>query len=206
MENKNLEFSDEEIEELLRKTLELITFYKEKSLTIPFALKGNLGEFLAYKLIKRRFPGKNVKFVGGARPGFDILLEGKKIQVKTKIVEREKYVYYEASPTIKKKIIEERLCDYIFLVQLYLDEKMRKIEKYSLYIFDQGDFSKFSNKGCWSGNSKGDYTIRNIIDFSENAPKKTREMIDFYNTEEYKRLFENSKESWLKIKFDKGSI
>jgi predicted AAA+ superfamily ATPase len=74
------------IEEVRDATLSLIALYSKDGLTIPFGLKGNLGEFFVHAELLRQFPNSKVEFRGGAFPGVDILVDERiKIQVKTQI-------------------------------------------------------------------------------------------------------------------------
>lgn len=187
------------VDELIRETLSLLENYKKVGLTIPFSLKGNIGELEVYKRLQEKFPNSEIEFSGGARPSYDILFDGKKIQVKTKFVEREKYALIEGCPTIKRKIIEEKMCDFIILVEVYASKNLNKIDNIKIYIFNQNDFKLFSTVGCWSGNSKGDFTLWKVLEVSENAPKGMLEKIKHYNTEEYKELFNQSEDNWNKL-------
>ncbi|MBU5557626.1 MAG: hypothetical protein QW751_01385 [Candidatus Aenigmatarchaeota archaeon] len=65
--------------------MKLISLYKKSDLTIPFALKGNLGEFIVAIELLKRFPNHKIDYRGGAFPGIDISVENVKIQVKTQI-------------------------------------------------------------------------------------------------------------------------
>lgn len=187
------------------KTLELISLYKSNNLSIPFGLKGNLGEFIVQTELLKRFPKNKIDYRGGSFPSVDILLDDKKIQVKTQIKHppklfRNGFVDFESSPTIKKAILDEKKCDFLILVILYPNEEFTKITKTNIYIFSQVDFSFFDTKFCWSGNSKGDYTIVRILNVEGVPPNLMEEKIAFYNTPIYKDLFESSKENWSKIK------
>ncbi len=192
------------IELIFDKTLELISLYKSNNLTIPFGLKGNLGEFIVQKELLKRFPNRTIDFRGGSFPSIDILLDDKKIQVKTQIKHppklfRNGFVDFESSPTIKKAILDEKKCDFLILVILYPNEEFTKITKTHIYIFNQVDFSFFDTKFCWSGNSKGDYTIVKVLNVEGVPPNSLGEKIAFYNTPLYKDLFENSQNNWSKI-------
>ncbi|MEM5871497.1 MAG: hypothetical protein QW051_01350 [Candidatus Aenigmatarchaeota archaeon] len=199
---------NEEIEKLqhvLNQTLKLISLYKKSDLTIPFALKGNLGEFIVAIELLKRFPNHKIDYRGGAFPGIDISIDNVKIQVKTRIKRPpEKFKNgewdYESSPTIKKNTLYKKKCDILILVILYLNEDFSKIKKSNIYIFNQDDFRYFNTKFCWSGKSKGDYTIVNVLYVKGNPPPKLKEKIDFYNKPEYKELFNKAKENWNKIK------
>jgi hypothetical protein len=193
------------LQHIFDETLKLISLYKKSGLTIPFTLKGNLGEIIiAIKLLKS-FPTHKIDYRGGAFPAFDITIDNVKIQVKTQIKESPKKFKggeydKEGCPTIKKSILDDKKCDLLILVVLYLDETLGKIKKNNIYIFNQKDFKFFSPVFCWGGNSKGDYTISNILYIKGNAPLKLSEKLNFYNTNEYRKLFNTSKENWSKIK------
>ncbi|MEM5793242.1 MAG: hypothetical protein QXY45_02695 [Candidatus Aenigmatarchaeota archaeon] len=195
----------ETLQDVLNQTLKLISLYKKSDLTIPFALKGNLGEFIVAIELLKRFPNHKIDYRGGAFPGIDISVENVKIQVKTQIKRPpEKFKNgewdYESSPTIKKNTLDKKKCDILILVILYLNDDFSKIKKSNIYIFNQDDFRYFNTKFCWSGKSKGDYTIVNVLYVKGNAPPKLKEKIDFYNKPEYKELFNKAKEDWNKIK------
>lgn len=194
----------EKLQEVLDETLKLISLYKKYNLTIPFALKGNLGEFIVAKTLLEKFPKCKIDYRGGAFPGIDVSINDKKIQVKTQIKRLpEKFKNgewdCESSPTIKKNTLDESKCDILILVILYLNEDYSVITKSNIYIFNQEDFKYFNTTFCWSGKSKGDYTIVNILNVKGNAPPKLKEKIDFYNKPEYKELFQRAKCNWNKV-------
>jgi len=195
----------EKLREVLNQTLKLISLYKKHDLTIPFALKGNLGEFVVTMNLLERFPKCKVDYRGGAFPGIDVSINNIKIQVKTQIKRPpEKFKNgewdYESSPTIKKNTLEKKKCGMLVLVILYLNEDFSEIKNSNIYIFNQEDFRYFNTKFCWSGKSKGDYTIVNVLYVKGTAPPKLKEKIEFYNKAEYKKLFQRSKDDWNKIK------
>ena len=192
------------LEKLFDKTLKLISLYKKHDLTIPFALKGNLGEFIVTIELLKRFPDRQIDYKGGAFPGIDVSIDDVKMQVKTQFKQKpKKYGWgefdYESSPTIKKDAIDKKKYDILVLIILYLNNSCSKIEKQNIYIFEGKEFKYFNTKGCWSGNSKGDYTIKNILSVNGKPSGKIKEEIDFYNTPTYKKLFKQSKEAWSKI-------
>lgn len=201
--DKNQEI--DKIKEIFDQTLKLISLHKEFGLTIPFSLKGNLGEFIVDMELLKSFSDNKINYHGGAYPGIDISVDDVKIQVKTQIKRPpEKFKNgewdYESSPTIKKSTIEDKKCDIIILVILYLNSEYTEVEKSNIYVFNQEDFKYFNTKFCWSGKSKGDYTIVNVLYVKGNPPHKLKEKIDFYNKPEYQELFKNSKDKWNKIK------
>lgn len=186
------------------KTLELISLYKSNDLTIPVGLKGNLGEFIVQLELLKRFPENKIDFRGGSFPSVDIVLEDVKIQVKTQIKHERRtfkngYFDFESSPTIKKSILDEKKCDILILVILYPNESFSHIEQTNIYVFDQNDFQFFNTKLCWSGKSKGDYTIVRVLNIEGNPPEKLRESIAHYSTQIYETLFETSKDNWSKV-------
>lgn len=192
------------IDLLFQRTLDLIALYKSNGLTLPFGLKGNLGEFIVHKELVQRFPNNDVKFVGGAFPGVDLFLDKIRIQVKTQTkhapIDFKGGCYdFEGSPTIKRSIIDEKKADFIVLVVLYASPDFSAIETTNIYVFDKSDYRFFSTNFCWSGNSKGDYTIFNILSIIGTPPKKLREKIAHYNTPEYKHLFSQAKDNWAKF-------
>ena len=206
--NQSGEITKEEINKIelvFDKTLELISLYKFNNFAIPFGLKGNLGEFIVQIELLKRFPKNKIAFRGGSFPSVDIVLEEVKIQVKTQIkherrIFRNGYFDFEGSPTIKKSILDEKKCDILILVILYPNESFSRIEQTKFYVFDQNDFQFFNTKLCWSGKSKGDYTIVRVLNVEGNPPEKLRESIAHYNTQIYETLFETSEDNWSKVK------
>ena len=192
------------IEDVFNQTLNLILLHKKYGLAIPFALKGNLGEFIVAGELLKRFPDHRIDYRGGAYPRIDILIDNVRIQVKTQIKHPLKKfkngeLDFESSPTINRSTIEDKECDIIVLVILYFVKDYSRLQKQNLYIFGQEDFKYFSHKFCWTGKSKGDYTIVNVLSVKGTIPDRMREKIDFYNKIEYKRLFQHSKDNWEKI-------
>ena len=187
------------------RTLELISLYKSNDLAIPFGLKGNLGEFIVQMELLKRFPNKSVDFRGGSFPNVDIVLEKNiKIQVKTQIKHSPAKFKggsydFEGSPTIKKSILDDKRCDFLILVVLYPNEGFTEIIKENIYIFGQDDFKFFNTIFCWSGKSKGNYTIVRILNVNGKPPTKLGESISHYNNVVYETLFETSKDNWSKI-------
>lgn len=183
-------------------TLKTIALYKSLDFTIPFTLKGNLGEFLVARELMERFPRSEVKFIGGAFPVVDIIIDGIKIQVKTQI-KKEPFKFKggewdnESCPTVKKEAFKK--ADFLILVILYLSKDLDEVINKNFYIFNKNEFQYFNPRFCWSGN-KGDCTIVNVLYVNGNPPQKLSEKINFYNTDEYKKLFEQSKNNWSKIK------
>jgi hypothetical protein len=185
-------------------TLSLMSLYKKSNMHVPFALKGNLGEIWVAIELSKRFENHYIDYRGGAHPEADIWVDSVKIQVKTQIKRpltkcKSGEYDYESSPTIKKRIIDNKKCDIIILVVFYFSDDYSTIEKSHLYIFDQNDFKYFKHTGCWSGKSKGDYTIFNILRVKGELSPKRKEKIDCYYSSEYKELFQTSKDNWSKI-------
>jgi hypothetical protein len=192
------------IEEMFEQTIRLISAYKRHSIQPPFALKGNLGEFIIQKELLKKFSKHEISFHGGSHPEYDISIDGIKIQVKTQIkhkpIKRKKWeLDYESSPTIRKSIITEKKCAILILVILYPDQLFSKIEKTNIYIFNQDDFKYFDHIFCWSGKSKGDFTIVNILNVKGEPSPRMKEAVEVYNKPEYKQLFQDSKDNWEKI-------
>lgn len=192
------------INTIFKRTLELISLYNVNGLSVPFALKGNLGEFIIQMELLKRFPKRKINHHGGAFPGVDIGLDNVKIQVKTQIKHPPKVFKngsfdFESSPTIKKSILDSGKIDILILIILYPNEDFTKIKKKNIYVFGKSDFKYFNTKFCWSGKSKGDYTIVNVLNVEGAPPKKLKETIDHYNTKEYKALFDKSKDNWEKL-------
>jgi len=106
----------------------------------------------------------------------------------------------EGCPTIKREIIQKKKADFIILVVLYLNKELTKIFEKKFYVFGKNDFQYFSTIWCWSGKSKGDYTIINVIDVVGEPPPKKKKDLDFYNTDEYRKVFKEALNGWGKIK------
>jgi hypothetical protein len=201
-----------ELEEILDQTVKLILLYekyKKYKLTIPFALKGNIGEFIVVRELLKRYPAHKINYKGGAFPGVDIILDNIKIQIKTQFKPKPwtfkrgetGVVDFESAPTIKKSTFDKDNCNIIILMIIYFDEARLKIEKENLYIFNEKDFNYFSPIGCWSGKSKGDKTIFNILRVTGKISEGAKIVVNHYNTPEYKKLFDESKNAWGKIDF-----
>jgi hypothetical protein len=198
------------LKDVFEQTLRLISVYKKYGLTVPFALKGNLGEFTAAIELLERFPSRKINYRGGAFPGVDISIDNAKIQVKTQIKHpprtfRNGYFDFESSPTIKKATLDKNKCEIIILIIIYPNNDYSRIDKKNIYIFDKSDFEYFSSELCWSGKSKGDYTICNVLEVKGSPPPKLKEKINFYNTPKYKKLFKESKDNWNKVSAILGS-
>ena len=191
------------LDRVLEETLKLISIYHKSKLPIPKELKGNIGEFLVTKKLLNKFQDAKIEYFGGAHPIFDIEVENIKIQVKTRFnpeyekTKNSKYLV-EGCPTVNRKTIEEKKVD--FIIVLYLDTNLTEISQKKFYIFEQSDFQHFSTIFCFSGKSKGDYTIINVIDIVGEPPPKRKEALDFYNTDEYREVFKEALDGWGKIK------
>lgn len=198
--------SIEEIEILFEETRKLIALYESYKRPIPFGLKGNLGEFHVQRKLLEMSPDIKPNLLGGSRPSLDIDWDGVRIQVKTQVkLPRMEFkggwFDYESSPTVKKAILDDDKVDVLALVILYPTNGFEKIEKIRSYIFDQSEFCHFKTEFCWSGKSKGDKTIVNVLGFEGIPPRKLKETIETYNTLDYRRLFESSLENWQKIQW-----
>ena len=192
--------------EIINDILDLIKKYKEHLIAVPQGLKGDVGELLVMNKLIQKFPDNTSILLGGTFPSIDVLLENKKIQVKT-FLNRDDYKKHdfnvEYCPTIRKGFKER--CDIVILVELYQTEEYRiDLSKTNYYIFGKSDFKHFNEKGCWSGKSKGDFTIWHVI---EPLPEETRkkfienqtrdnEAILFYDTDEYRSVFKRAKDNW----------
>ena len=201
-----MKITKETLDEVFDQTQKLITLYKKSNLPIPFALKGNLGEFVITLELLKRFPGHKIDYRGGANPGIDISIDSVRIQVKTQIKHdprkfKNGEVDFESSPAIKKGTLDKKKCDILILTILYFDRGYSQIEKKHIYVFNQDDFQYFSPNFCWSGKSRGDKTIVNILSVKGEPPAKLKEAVDFYNKPLYKKLFRESKDNWGKIEF-----
>ena len=85
------------------------------------------------------------------------------------------------------------------MIIFYLKNDYKKIKKKKIYILKKEEFGYFNTMNCWSGKSKGDYTIVNVLSVDGEPSGKIKEVIDFYNKPEYKKLFQQSKDAWSKI-------
>ena len=121
----------QKLENINNETLKLLSLYKKAGLTLPFGLKGNIGEFYVVIELMRRFPKSKIDFIGGANPHIDISIDGKRIQVKTsfgyKIERKNATVELEICPTVKSRVLKNKLCDYIVLVSITPTEDFSKI-------------------------------------------------------------------------------
>ncbi len=188
------------------KTLALLSAYKKAALPLPFGLKGNMGEFFVAIELMKKFPNSDFTFKGGAYPGVDMMLDGKKVQVKTSFnpyfhkKNRNGYAKFESCPTVKKNVIDNKLCDFIVFVSISPSINFSKIDTINIYIFSKKDFKYFKTALCWSGKSKGDRTIANIFEIIGKLPSKFKKELNVYNTPAYKKLFKESKGNWAKFK------
>ncbi len=191
------------LEKITKETLDLLSAYKKAGLTLPFGLKGNIGEFLVAVELMKRFPNSKINFKGGANPAVDIFIDGKKIQVKTsfghEIKRKTGTVRLEICPTVKRKVFKNKLCDYLILVVISLARDYSSIENMNIYIFDDKDFKYFNPALCWSGKSKGDLTIANIVEINGILSEKLNKEVSVYNTSKYRSLFKAAKDNWGKI-------
>lgn len=196
--------SVEKVNLLFEETRKLIGLYELHNHTIPFGLKGNLGEFHVQQQLLERFPASKPKLLGGSHPTLDIEVAGVRIQVKTQVkLPPTKFrggcFDFESSPTIKKTTFEKDNIDILTLVIVYPGDNFTSINQIKTYVFDRKDFCYFRSEFCWSGKSKGDKTIVNVLGLEGIPPKKLKESIDIYNTPEYRQLFVSSLENWNKI-------
>ena len=132
---------------------DLIVAYKELWKKDPFSLRGNLGEFIVAIELHKQFKGHKINYKGGSSPIYDVEIDGEKIQVKTQFKHPLKkgkgWEYdFEACPTIKKHIINDKKVDFIILVLLYLNEDYSQILKKIIYVFNQDDFGMFDTRFC----------------------------------------------------------
>ena len=200
----NTKLDIEQVDTIINKTFELISLYNSYKFHIPPALKGDIGEFIIYKELISRFPdNKTIKYKGGQYPGYDIILDKIRIQVKTQFFKDKtheftdgRYVTFESSPDINKSISDK--CDILILVIIYPNDKISDINSINIYIFNKCEFDCFNTKGCWGG-KKGNKTIFNFLKIIGEPTKKWKEIIAFYDTPKYKELFKTSKDAWHKI-------
>jgi hypothetical protein len=82
------------LDDIFNRTLELISLYQQfnnkynidgkDKLSIPFALKGNIGELMTMKELRKKFPEHEIDYKGVASRGIDICIDNKvNIEVKT---------------------------------------------------------------------------------------------------------------------------
>ncbi len=189
---------DETYDEIISKLLDLQELYCKNRMQIPVFLKGTIGECLTMKQLncQRHLKRSVILYLGGTTPKADIVVNGKKIQVKTQFphgYEIVKNVECFSSPTIRKSAFSS--VDYIVLV--IVGQKDVRLADY--YIFAKEDFSYFNEIGCWSGKSKGDRTIYCIQEITGPLSKSGQKIVGQYHNGNYKGLFENSKNNWEKI-------
>ncbi len=204
MGNEKIEMFKDNIDATIR----LISLYEKSGIQIPQTLKGNVGEFLVTIELLKRFPLQDCNYLGGANPKIDITIGNSKIQVKTcfqpKIWESKRAggkAIAEACPTIKKSTFDKDTCNIIVFVGVYLDKTLSKIKKTNLYVFNKEDFKYFGTIGCWTGKTRGDRSICNLLSVTGAFSPVFQKFIDHYNTPEYKKLFHVSKDAWGKIDF-----
>lgn len=192
-----------ELDKLYSESLKLLALYKKDDLTLPFSVKGNLGEFLFAKACLLKYPNLRIEYIGGAYPNIDIKINEARIQVKTQIKHplwrfKNGTVDYEACPTIKKSVITDSKCDVIILYILHPNESYSQIKNSYFYSFTKKDFEMFTSHFCISGN-KGDLSIYNILRITGTVPKGKQIGLMHYTSSAYKKLFKSSLNNWEKI-------
>jgi len=196
---------------LYDETLKLISLYKTNKIKIIPSLKGNLGEFIAMKELIKRFKDSKIEYLGGSKKYYDILINDKiKIQVKTSclgLINNNGFFLTEESADFKPDIFEK--IDFIIFLVLDLEDilKSGKMKYMDLYIFNKEDFKNFKNTG-WFGKTQNKIQIANVAKVIKDIPSDTqnkkmkslKEKLKIYDTDEYHRLFRESKDNWDKIK------
>lgn len=188
----------ETYDEIISKLRDLMLLFEKNKLQIPFFLKGMVGECLTMKKLLSQQHLKNsiILYLGGTRPKEDIVVDGKKLQVKTQFPHNViiKNVECFSSPTISRSTFD--FVDHIILV-IVQDKDLLTSE---FYIFNKNEFKYFSEVGCWSGKSRGDKTIYCIQEIKGGLTESAKKIVEKYHTPEYRKLFINSKNNWKKIK------
>lgn len=187
----------ETYDELISKLRDLMVFLKKNKLQIPFFLKGIIGECLTMKklLSQKHLKNSIILYLGGATPKQDIIVDGKKIQVKTQFPHDViiKNVKCFSSPSISRNTFD--FVDHIILV-IVQDEDLLTSE---FYIFNKDEFKYFSEVGCWSAKSRGDKSIFYIQKIKGELTKSAKKIVEKYDTPDYRELFSNSKNKWERI-------
>lgn len=185
-------------DEVISKLRDLMVFLKKNKLQIPFFLKGMIGECLTMKelLSQKHLKNSRILYLGGATPKEDIIVNGKKIQVKTQFPHKViiKNVKCFSSPSISRSTFD--FVDHIVLV-IVEDEDLLTSE---FYIFNKDEFKYFSEVGCWSAKSRGDKSIFCIQEIKGELTKSAKKIVEKYNTLDYRKLFTDSKNNWERIK------
>ncbi|PIN89876.1 hypothetical protein COU61_02925, partial [Candidatus Pacearchaeota archaeon CG10_big_fil_rev_8_21_14_0_10_35_13] len=147
-------------EKAISASLRLIDDFEPLKLRVPGSIKGSLGEFLVAKQLLLKNPQGELLFFGGTCPGFDIIFNGKRIEVKT----QDKYqtarevrgIVADSCPTVSGKSIEKETFDFLVLVIINIQE----LNKTKFYVFSKEEVKEFFHKtGCWSGNDSENRTI-----------------------------------------------
>lgn len=206
------------LEKTEKKLIQSYKFLAKNKFPIPKGLVGTIGEIsvLIRILNKPMLKNRELKYFGGGKQ-FDILFDGKKIDVKTFSGERigspsgikKRY----GCPSTSKKTL--KICDYIVLV---IFEKS-SLKYFLVFSKRLGDFKYFSEIGCWSRNrkvvkmdkgnkdkydikKKHDKTIMFIEDYDESKLSKTsKEMVRHYvkGKKDYKKIWKKSLDAWHKL-------
>jgi|TARA_B100000315_G_scaffold83509_1_gene76458 hypothetical protein len=195
------------MQDIVEKTLELMSLYAKKDIKIPESLIGDLGKFIICSELKQRFPQATLHFKGGTYPGHDIVLNKLRIHVKSRVNPAPKKtkrgeLRFEDSPKISKSVINDEKYSIIILIVIYTQEDYSKILDQNIYIFDKKDFRFFSTVNFRSGKSKRDFTIINILRMTGSLTPKNQVIFDHYSANEYPALFRNSKDNWQKISYE----
>lgn len=193
--------------------------FRRERWSFPGTLRGQIGELQTLMRLIEEFDKSKLLYFGGTTPKVDIILDGKKIQVKTQYPDepavRGHYAGYgvEAfgSPTIRvgnRRVLDkedsrnsidkwdrgevEREFGFDYLILTII----RKREP-EFYVFDISEVRKhFKSFGCWSG-KYGDVTISCIEKVLDS--QKAEEVLNIYQPHVYHPLFERAKDAWHKI-------
>ncbi len=197
--------------DLISDILNLYKKYDDYKISFPQGLKGDIGELLVMEQLIQQFANESIILLGGAQPGFDILLKNKRIQVKTycNLPERikENIDHYgcniEKCPTIREK--NKGKYDFIILVEVYfIDDYQLDRKKTSFYIFNKIDSENFLTDGCYTGKTKKDKTIWHVLkpitdQKKEGLGNKVIKDIEAFDKDEYRKLFKSAKDNWQKL-------
>lgn len=193
--------------------------FKREHWSFPGTLRGQIGELKVLTKLIDEFSTSRILYFGGTTPKVDIILDGKKIQVKTQYPEEpavknsysKKYgVKAFGSPTIRiqnrKSLDEEpkksikKWDSHIVKRQFGFDYLILSIMRNKIpefYVFDISEVEKyFKSFVCWSG-KYGDVTVCCIEQILN--PEKATVVLKRYPPKIYRPLFENAKDAWDKI-------
>ena len=194
-------------EDLINQSFDLLKSYYENNLPLPFGVKGLIGELICLQQLLSNLKDLKIFFLGGAYPQYDIICNGKKIQVKTKFFEPFKWdrqvLALTQCPSTSNKSIEN--FDFLILVEIFhtnwkIDKSLSRA-----FIFSHDEFKEFSSeKGCWTKDAVTIWcphkpfssTLKKTM---ESKNRKGDDVLLHYNQPKYHSLFKNSENNWKKL-------